>query len=251
MPHPRGLSTTAAYLGCTRYLRVGIAVGMLMWFQPGGAAAESFAEAVLRILGVSAAPQMRAVCEQRSGDIWLADLHDNSRRPLTTDGGYRSPIFSPDNRMVYALRNDKLVSIEFDNGAIQDVRDAPNLIRLIGFDRAKNNQLLVVAQGSGGAVPQYLSVNRSAPVSVLFDQKSDRDAGLLAYLCSDDRSAGKVHVYAAVKTGRTARGKRTTSDIFIERGDDDARNISECAGHFCVEPAISGDETRVLYLRAE
>lgn len=251
MPRPQGLSTAVKSFSCKRYLCVGIAVGMSMWFQSSGAAAETFVEAVLRILGVSVAPQMRAVCEQRSGDIWLADLDDKSRRPLTADEGYRSPIFSPDNRMVYALRHDKLVRIALENGAMQEVRGVPNLIRLIGFDRAKNNQLLVVAQASGGAVPSFLSVTSGAPVSVQFDQQSDEDAGLLAYLCSDDRSAGKVHVYAAVKTSRTVRGKRTTSDIFIELGDAAPRNISECAGHFCVEPAISGDETRVLYLRVE
>src|SRR6476469_2611198 len=68
---------------------------------------------LLRIAGLTAAPsQMRGPADNASvGDIWIASVDRRSARALTTNGGYRSPIFVNDAPVVLALRGNSVVRL--------------------------------------------------------------------------------------------------------------------------------------------
>ena len=71
-----------------------IACAALLFCQP--ARAETFLEKILRITGVSATPsQQRAPGEEMEagGEIWLADVKTGSLRKLSSEAGFRSPVF--------------------------------------------------------------------------------------------------------------------------------------------------------------
>ena len=89
---------------------------------------ESLVQKLLRIAGLTAAPsQMRAPGDPQPGDIWIVSVQEGARRALTSDGGYRSPIFSPDNAFVYAIRDDVVLRIPVAGGAATPQGRAPDL----------------------------------------------------------------------------------------------------------------------------
>ena len=59
---------------------------------------ESIVTKLLRIAGLTVAPtQMRGPGDDvPAGDIWIVTLDQRAPRPLTTDGGYRSPLVAAD-----------------------------------------------------------------------------------------------------------------------------------------------------------
>ena len=91
---------------------------------------------LLRIAGLTAAPsQMRGPADNAAvGDIWIASVDRRSARALTTNGGYRSPIFVNDTPVVLALRGNSVVRLGAQGGSAIPLPDAPTH-RQTGGDR--------------------------------------------------------------------------------------------------------------------
>src|SRR6058998_1244905 len=68
---------------------------------------------LLRIAGLTAAPsQMKGPADDTAvGNIWMTTVDRRDARALTTDGGYRSPIFLPNGSTVLALRGNAIVQL--------------------------------------------------------------------------------------------------------------------------------------------
>ena len=68
---------------------------------------------LLRISGLTAAPsQMKGPADDTAvGNVWMVDVGSRAARALTTDGGYRSPIFLPNGSTVLALRGNAIVQL--------------------------------------------------------------------------------------------------------------------------------------------
>ena len=80
---------------------------------------ETFLEKLLRIAGLTAAPsQMRGPSDEvLPGNIWTVQVSGGAAKALTTDGGYLSPVFSPSDGTIYALRKDAIVRVPIRGGA--------------------------------------------------------------------------------------------------------------------------------------
>ena len=70
---------------------IGIALG-----NANSARADSLFDRILRVMGISATPsQMKGDSDVIAGQIWIAELELGRRTALTTDSGYRWPVYAP------------------------------------------------------------------------------------------------------------------------------------------------------------
>src|SRR5688572_14964202 len=111
--------------------------------MPLAADAQTLIDRLLRIAGLTAAPsQMRGPGDEvESGSIWIANVDQRTTRALTSEGGYRSPVFSPTDGAIYALKGDTIVRLLADARSATTVK-VPGAIKLVGFDGKSTEELV-------------------------------------------------------------------------------------------------------------
>src|SRR5262245_24586198 len=103
-----------------------VVMGAILAVQTAAPPRESLIDRLLRISGLTAAPsQMRGPADDvLVGNIWIVPAEGGASRGLTTDGGYRSPIFSAADGMIYALKENALVRLPAQGGPVTNLQDA-------------------------------------------------------------------------------------------------------------------------------
>src|SRR5215813_11936908 len=116
-------------------------------------AKESLIQKLLRIAGLTATPsQMRGPAETVSeGNIWIVQIDEGAPKPLTNDGGYRSPVFSAVDGMIYALKGNTIVRVPARGGVPEKVQTVPGVVKLVGFDPRTPNDIVVLFADSSPA----------------------------------------------------------------------------------------------------
>src|SRR5205809_334934 len=105
-----------------------LSLGMLLQQTPF--ASESFWQKVLRITGISVIPsRMKGPGNlPADGQIWIAHLP--AGRPvkleITDEGGFRSPVFTPDGFYLLAMRSNQIWRISPENGSGSIAHTVPN-----------------------------------------------------------------------------------------------------------------------------
>ena len=102
---------------------------------------------LLRIAGLTAAPsQMRGPGDNAAaGDIWMASIDRRSARALTTDGGYRSPMFVNNAPVVLALRGNSVVRLGAQGGQRNPSPGrCAGIVKLVGMDSASPAEVVVL-----------------------------------------------------------------------------------------------------------
>lgn len=212
---------------------------------------ETFWQKVLRITGISAMPSTaKGPADLASGDLWLATLDGGSRLRLTRDGGYESPIFSPDGDFVLALREGKLVRVS-TAGFLdpEPLFGVPGVFRLIGSDRETPGQVAVLVRSAEGSLDLGLLDVKDGQVHSL---RSEAPAGeyrdVLGKLAHWDRTWQVGEPPRAVSL--TVRPSGQGSDVYGLREGGEAVDVSHCEGERCGQPALSADGRKVIFVRA-
>jgi hypothetical protein len=168
---------------------------------------------------------------------------------LTLDGGYTSPIFSGDGR-VYALKGETIVRLPQETGAGVAVHKAPKALKLVGFDGANADELVVLVEAAVGGSPLgvlSLRTGRITPLPV--DASSEEQKRMLAQIRGQERAYGTASVYTRTESRRGMSRTTQWSDVYVRRGDAAPRNLSACNGVSCVQPALSPDGRSVVFIK--
>jgi hypothetical protein len=218
----------------------------------GASAAESFVSKVLRIAGISATPsQLRGPKGVKAGDIWLVNIAQDTPVPLTRDGGYRSPVFTPGNDHILALKGDALVRIPKTGGEPERLHTLKGVMKIVGFDQADQDKALILLEEDGGTAVGLLSLASGQTIRLPYDRTSEEDQSLIIHMQEWTRVYGDTTLYVKGETKRRLAGYTEWTDVYLKRGETPPLNLSKCDGVDCGQPSLSPDGGQVVYIRAE
>lgn len=216
------------------------------------AAANDWLDQVARFLGISKTPsQLRAPGDSRKGgDIFIAAIGGAPSR-LTTDGGYRSPVFLPSDAGLLALKDDEVVRLPLSGGAAQKLQRVPHALKLLGVDASDADRVLVlVERPDDGSELGVLAVKTGQLTLLPHDRDSKAHRRLISHLRGNDREYEGVTVYVKTESKARLGGQAEWTDVYVKRGNEAPVNVSRCDGVDCGQPALSLDGQRVAFVRA-
>jgi hypothetical protein len=232
-----------------RRLVQGVAVAAALLI-PGAVWADSLIDKLLRIAGLTASPaQLRGPGDEvEAGRIWIAHLERRTVTPLTPDGGYRSPVFSPADGSLLALKGDTVVRISPEGGPAVVLQRLTGAAKLVGFVGISPDEIVVLRE-SGGPPLATLSLKTGKLDPLPFDSTSVDHQRMLAQIRGQERSYGATSVYVKTEVKPGLRAVEWT-DVYVRRGASAPQNVSGCDGENCAQPALSPDGRRVAFVRA-
>ena len=229
-----------------------IACAALLFCQP--ARAETFLQKILRITGVSATPsQQKGPGEEieGGGEIWLANVKTGSLRKLSASAGFRSPIFTADDRAVMAIKGETVWRLSLAGGPAQKLHDVAGLTKLVGPDRDDPDKILLMIERADTPVVALLSIASGKTTEIPYDPKLSEDRKLLSHLKGWERVYGDTKIYAQAQTREGLAGTVEWYDVFLKKGDAEPVNVSRCDGANCGQPSLSGDGTQAVFVRSK
>jgi hypothetical protein len=187
--------------------------------------------------------------EVKAGNIWIASLDRRTAKALTSDGGYGSPVFSPTDGNLYALKGDMIVRIAVEGGKPSSLRKVSGALKLIGFDGKNPDEMLVLLDNGAGSPLAIVSLKSGAVTLLPYNAKSDEDRRMLAQVRGQDRVYGDKFVYTKTESKRGLSRNIEWTDVYIRRGNAAPQNISACDGVNCVQPALSPDGRSIAFVK--
>lgn len=221
---------------------------------PAKQTTESFIAMLLRITGISATPRnQRGPQLGRTGQVWVAFRENNTRRRVATnDTGFSTPVFFPDGQSILVLQGSKVVKLSIADGSKQDVAEVKGIIKLVGFDTTDPDKVLILSDEDRDACPTVgllsLATGKVAPQPY---GRGEGDQLLLAHLEGSYREYdnGKFGVDNMTQIRNQAGGAITWLDIAFREENKDDVNVSMCEPKNCIQPSLSNDRKRVVYIK--
>jgi hypothetical protein len=207
---------------------------------------------LLRIAGLTAAPsQLRGPDDAiKPGNLWISNLVDSSRSPLTADGGYSSPVFARDGA-IYALKGTVIVRILRPSGGPVEVQKVEGVQKLVGFDDTGDELIVLLEPPRAGSPLGAVSLKTGTMVAVPFRANSDDERRMLAQMRGHERVYGDTTVYTKAETKSGISRTLAWTDVYVRTGAQATRNVSLCDGDRCTQPALAPDGRVVVYVRSD
>jgi hypothetical protein len=212
---------------------------------------ETFWEWALRFSGISANPNTLKAAEDEvvSGQLWVADLASGTRRKITAEGGFRSPVYFPNGSDILAIQGGYVVRIS-SGGSLARLFSAV-LTKLVGFSFDDPAEVLALTESETGRVSAVrLSLGTGVMTPLPYDPLSTRDHQMLEHMQGWERSYGDTAVYLKRESKLALSGPVEVFNVFLKTPGHDPQDISGCDVVSCVQPSLSPDGNRVLFIKA-
>ncbi len=195
---------------------------------------------LLRVTGISATSRgLRGSLVSPRGDLWITPAvgSDRTRKRLTVEGDYHSPVFTPDDKRILTLRGSGFAWVSPEGGTTEKLAyELPGVLRIIGFEnRAADPKPRVVAvtESSIGLFSPWDGSFRPFPVT------------------SDDQETRQQLLRGEMQFGDVSF--QLTSDghqLSLQRGDQEPVVLAKSTTVVYADPALSHDGRQVVYIRA-
>ena len=210
----------------------------------------SFWRKILEVAGISATPStLKGPGDAvETGDIWVAGPDLSTRRQITRDGGYRSPVFEPGDETLLALKESTIVRISLSGKAPEAIFALSGLVKLVGFSGENPDEVLVLREADDGRISVGLFSTVTGKV-VLQVPKSREERRMLIHIRGWKRVYGNTVVYVKRETKAAMSGAIQWEDVYIKQGGEDPVNVSRCDGLNCGQPSLSQNGRMVAYIK--
>lgn len=237
---------------CWRLMKY-LAVAAALTVPISAAAAGPLVERLLRVTGLTLAPQTRGPGDEaEAGNVWIVNLDRRTTRALTTEGGYRSPVFAPAGGGVYALKGGTILRIPLDSGDAVAVQKVAGALKLVGFDRTGTDELVVLLDPGAASSPLGVVSLKSGELTLLpYDAKSGDQRLMLEQARAQDRAYGDTFLYTRTESKRGLSRNIEWTDVYLRRGNAAPQNISLCDSVNCTQSALSPDGRSVAFIKTE
>lgn len=210
-------------------------------------AQDSWVDQLLDTLGITSAPgQLRGAPGE--GDLWVVELAGGVPVAWTSGGGLRTPIFGGVGSDLYALRGTTLVRVAGPGAAPIPLHEVPGVSKLVGADATTADRLLVLTADPQAPLAS-LSVQSGTLTPLPVDLNDPDQQRRLSQIRAQGRRVGSTSVLVQKQAGQTLAGPMEWTDIVVREGDGPTRNLSQCGGLDCSQPALSSDARRVVFVK--
>ena len=186
-----------------------------------------------------------------SGQVWIANLKDNSAHSLTSSGIYRSPIFLAGSADILALRGNDLVRILSAGGEGTKLHSVEGVLKLVGASGSDPNHVLALLRSEGGSHPRValLAVDTDAITELPYDPGSSRDLQLVEDLQGWSRVSGENRIFVKRQNKESLAGTQEWTDVFLTARGQQPVDVSRCDGVNCGQPSLSQDGSLLVYVK--
>ena len=218
--------------------------------------ADSFMSGILRFTGITATPkQLKGVDEynmKAGGDLWEVKLSPKKiLSRITTDGGYRTPLFLPGDKGILALKGNNVVRISIADGTTETLYAIRDVEKLVGFDKNDQDKVLVLIENEDSNPSLgLLSIKSGEMTSMTYDGKSKEHRSIINHIKGWERNYNNIAVYPKTETKPGMAGSIEWTDVYMKQGDKEPINLSRCNGINCGQPSLSHDGNRVVFVKA-
>ena len=214
----------------------------------------SFAERLLKFLGISASPSTLKGPgdEVVTGYVWLADLESKTTRALTTTDGYRSPIFLSGSSDVVALRGTDVIRISSAGGEGEKLSSVGGITKLVGCSSEDRNQAVILLRGQTDGRPRVgvLTLSTGATMTIPYNSSSSRDLQMVESLQGWTRRYGDWELYVESQSKEAFSGTTEWTDVFLKLGNAKPVDVSRCDGTNCGQPSLSENKHFVVFVKS-
>ena len=148
-----------------------------------------------------------------------------------------------------AVKGGALWRVSLQTRAASKIHQIAGLTKLVGIDRHDSDKILVLIKADSTTEPALLSLATGAIAQISYDANSPNDRKLLNHLKGWERVYGDAMVYPRAQTRESVTGTVEWQDVFLKKDDAAPVNVSRCDGANCGQPSLSGDETKVVFIR--
>jgi hypothetical protein len=220
----------------------------------------SLTEKLLKFFGISDSPSTLKGPEDEvtSGELWIVDLTSKSSHVLASGEGYRSPVFLAGSKDVLVLRGNDVVRIPFAGGEGKRLYSMDGIVKLVGSSSeepgsGKSGRVLVLLRRQSGGHQRValLTVRTGAVTVVPYDPASSQDLQMVESLQGWSRTYGDQHLYMKRQSKQALSGTVEWSDVFLQAGNQQPVDVSQCDGAQCGQPSLSEDGRVVVFVKAK
>jgi hypothetical protein len=215
----------------------------------------TFTDKVLKFFGISdSTGTLKGPGDEVvSGELWLANLDSKTTRAITSDAGYRSPVFIPGSNDVLALRGSDVWRVPLGGGEGRKLYSIDSIIKLVGFGSDAPDKVLVLLRGGAGGYPQVglVSVSTGAVTAVPYNPNSSQDLQMVENLQGWSRTYGDQYIYVQRQTKQAMSGTIEWIDVFRSVGSGEPLDASQCDGVNCGQPSLSQDGHMLVFVKAK
>ncbi len=212
--------------------------------------AETLVAKLLRISGLSAAPGQLRDGEATPGSIWVCDIGGAAPLRWTSSGSFRSPVFGVADGSVFALADRTVFRVPAALATPVAVRSVRGVAKLVGFDSRAPDELIVLLD-DGAAPLAALSLATGTLATLPFDRRAPDQDLLLSQIRSQDRGRGDLRLLVRKQQRQGLSRTIEWTDVMLQRGSGELRNLSRCDGIDCSQPALSPDASQVVFVKAD
>lgn len=212
--------------------------------------AETLVEKLLRISGLSVAPGQLRDGEATPGSIWVCDIGGAMPVRWTSGGSFHSPVFGVSDGSVFALADQTLLRVPAALARPVALRSVRGVVKLVGFDRRAPDELIVLLD-DGAAPLAALSLATGTLTTLPFDRRASDQDLLLSQIRTQDRGQGDLRLLVRKQQRQGLSRTIEWTDVMVQRGPGEMRNLSRCDGIDCSQPALSPDAARVVFVKAD